>query len=156
MKHVFNIVLKLNNNIWKNYKIIFCSKKWGRNQWFCSRKESSKSLKKSFLKKNLPAHFCGYDLQNPVRNWFFLNKWFSRYLSFGEFKVPKIALHNKIINKTWQIKNEENSAHGFGDNYLTNHLIKFLKDRIKPWRVGALRVCTGYNFFKRKSLVRAV
>ena len=31
----------------------------------------------------------------------------------------------------------------FGGNYLTNHLVKFLQDRIKPWRVGALRVCTG-------------
>ena len=62
-------------------------------------------------------------------------------------RFPKIVLHNKITNKIWYIKNQENSAHGFGDNYLTNHLVKFLQDRIKPWRVGALRVCTGYNFF---------
>ena len=55
---------------------------------------------------------------------------------------------NKITNKTWQTKNQENSAYDFGENYLTNHLVKFLQDRIKPWRVGALRVCTGYNFIK--------
>ena len=44
-----------------------------------------KNIKK---KKNHPAYLCGYDLQNGVQN-FFLNKWFLRYLSFGDFKVPK-------------------------------------------------------------------
>ena len=43
----------------------------------------------------------------------------------------------------------------FVDSYFTNHVAKFLQDRIKSWKVGALRVCTGYQFFKRKSLVRA-
>ena len=52
-------------------------------------------------------------------------------------------------------KQQENSVHGFGDNSLTNHLVKLLQDKIKPWRVGALRVCTDYHFFKKKSLVRA-
>ena len=61
-------------------------------------------------------------------------------------RFPRIALHNNSTNKTWQTKNRENSAHSFGDNYLTNHHTKFLQDRIKPWRAGALRVCTGYNF----------
>ena len=48
------------------------------------------SLRKKNLKKNknLSAYLCGYDLQNHVRK-FFLNKWFARYLSFGDFKVPK-------------------------------------------------------------------
>ena len=46
----------------------------------------------------------------------------------------------------WLTINQENSAHHFGDNYLTNHLIKYLQDKIKPWRVGPLRVCTGYHF----------
>ena len=55
-------------------------------------------------------------------------------------RFQKIALHNKIINKTWSTKNQENSTHCFGDNYLTNHAIKFLQDKIKPWRVVALRV----------------
>ena len=35
-------------------------------------------------------------------------------------------------------KNHENLARRFGDNYL--------QDRIKPSRVRALRVCTGYHF----------
>ena len=38
----------------------------------------------------------------------------------------KLVLHNKIMNKTRSTKNQENSAHGSGDNYLTNHLVKFL------------------------------
>ena len=67
-----------------------------------------------------------------------------------------MALHNKIINKTRLTKNQENSAHRCVDNYLTNHLAKFLQDRIKPWRIRALRVCTGYHFFKRESLAWAL
>ena len=64
-------------------------KKRGPNQWFYSHKKSSKSLKKIFFeKKFLPAYLCRYDLQNGV--WkFFLNKWVSRYLSWGDFKIPK-------------------------------------------------------------------
>ena len=69
-------------------------------------------------------------------------------------KFPNIVLHNKIIDKTRSTKNKENSAHCFGDNYFTNYFVEFLQDKIKPWSVGALRVCTGYHFFKRKSLVR--
>ena len=106
--------------------------------------------KKIFRKKNSFSLF--------VQIWsskrcavFFLTKWVSRYLSFGDFKV----LHNKIINKTRSTKNPENSAHRFVDNCLTNHPAKFLQDRIKPGRDGALRVCTVCHFFKRKSLVRA-
>ena len=102
-----------------------------------SRKKLQVFAKKFFEKKNL-AYLCGYDLQNGVRN-FLLNKCFSRYLSFSDFKVPKIVLHNKITNKTWSTKNQESSAHRFGGNYLTNHLVKFLQDRIKAWKVGALR-----------------
>ena len=45
-------------------------------------------LEKIKKKKILPAYLCRYDLQNDVRN-FFLNKWVSRYLSFGDFKVLK-------------------------------------------------------------------
>ena len=41
-----------------------------------------------FLKNVLPAYLCGYYLQDGVRKYF-LNEWFSRYLSFGDFKVPK-------------------------------------------------------------------
>ena len=63
------------------------------------------------------------------------------------FWFRKTVLYHKIINKTRLTKDLENSAHHFGASYLTNHLAKFLQDRIKPWRVGALRVCTGYHFF---------
>ena len=44
-----------------------------------------------------------------------------------------MALHDKIINKTRLTKNQENSAHRFVDNYLTNHLAKFPQASIKPW-----------------------
>ena len=99
---------------------------------------------KKFFRKKILAYLCRYDLQNGVRK-FFLNKWVSRYLWFW-----KIALHNKIINKTQSTKRQENSAHRFVDNYLSNYHEKFLQDRIKPWKVGALRICTGYHFFLKK------
>ena len=70
-------------------------------------------------------------------------------------RCAETVLHHKIINETRSTKNQENSAHLFKDNYLTNHPVKFLQDTIKPWRVGALGVCTGYHFFLRKLLVRA-
>ena len=75
--------------------LIICSSwgmrmlKWRPNQWFWNREKSSKSLKKTFFeKKNSSSLF--------VRIWsskrcagIFLSGWFSRYLSFGDFKVPK-------------------------------------------------------------------
>ena len=78
----------------------------------------------------------------------FLKNWVSRCLSLSNFKVPKNCSSQKIINKARLTKNQENSAHCFGGNYLTNHFVKFLQDRIKPWRVGTLRVCTGYHIFE--------
>ena len=62
-------------------------------------------------------------------------------------RFRKIVLHHKIINKILMTKKQENSAGRFGENYLINHLVKFLQDKIKPWRVGALRACTNYHFF---------
>ena len=53
-------------------------------------------------------------------------------LSFDDITVPKITLHNEMTNKTLTRKDQENSAHCFGDNYLANHLAKFLQYRIKP------------------------
>ena len=47
-------------------------------------------------------------------------------------RFRKIALLHKIINKTRLKKKQENSAHRFEENYLTDHLVKFLLDRIKP------------------------
>ena len=83
--------------------------------------------KKIFQKKILPAYLCRYDLQNGVRNFFSKSMGleifkFSLILSF-----QKMVLHNKIINKTRLTKNQENSAQRFVDNYLTNHLVKFVK-----------------------------
>ena len=111
-------------------------------------------MKKSFFeKKILPGYLCRYDLQNGVET-FFLNKWVSRYLSFGGFKVLKSSSsqksNNKTINKTRSTKNPENSTQRFIGNYLTNHHAKFLKDRFNSEElepvVGALRICTGYQF----------
>ena len=45
---------------------------------FCAKNEAQISS----------AYLCRYDLQNGVRK-FFLNKWVSRYLNFGDFKIPK-------------------------------------------------------------------
>ena len=117
-------------------KLIFCGKKWGPNQWFYSCKKSFKFFEKLFFKKKkfIPPYFCRYDLPNGVQK-FLQNKWVLKYLSFGDFKVLKIVLHHKIINKNRSTKSQENSAHHFVDNYLTNHIAKFLQDRIKPWRV---------------------
>ena len=53
-------------------------------------------------------------------------------LNFGDITVPEIVLHNEIIHKTQTKTYQEHSAHCFGDNYLTDHLVKVLQDRIKP------------------------
>ena len=56
---------------------------------FAVAKEAQSPCKKIFSKKNSFTLFVQiYDLQNGVRN-IFKNKWVSRYLSFGDFKVPK-------------------------------------------------------------------
>ena len=47
-------------------------------------------------------------------------------------RFSKIVLRNKIIDKTQKPKNQENYTQNLGENYLTNHLYKFLQDRIKP------------------------
>ena len=39
----------------------------------------------------------------------------------------KIVLLSKIAGKMRTTKNQENSAHRFGENYLTDHLMKFFK-----------------------------
>ena len=42
-------------------------------------------------KKILPVYLRRYDRQNRERD-IFLKKWVSRYLSFGDFKIPKNSL----------------------------------------------------------------
>ena len=54
----FNIILKLNNRTWKNYKFIFLWKKWGLNKCFCSLEKSSKSLKNFFRKTKFFQLIC--------------------------------------------------------------------------------------------------
>ena len=56
----------------------------------------------------------------------FKNKWVSSYLGFGDFAVPNIVHYKKIINKTRTIKNQENSARRFGENYLSVNVTKIL------------------------------
>ena len=124
----------------KSIKLIFCGKKWGPNQWFCSREKSSKSLKKNLFEKKIFQHVCAYiTFKTVCRNFLKINASRDIYVSVI-LKYRKMVLHNKISNETWPIKNQENSVQHFVENYLTNHLAKFLQDRIKPWRVGALRV----------------
>ena len=94
---------------------------------FAVMKKSSKSLKKNIFRiKNPSSLFLQNDLQKMFRN-----KWVSKYLTLGDFTVPKTALHHKIIKKTRSKKFQENSVQCFGDNYLSNHLVKILQDRIK-------------------------
>ena len=58
------------------------------------------------------------------------------------------------MNKTLTNKNQENSEQFFGENYLTNRLVKFLQDCIKPLRVRDHRVRTGHQFFLTNSLLK--
>ena len=141
MKYVFNSILKLNNNLWRKYKIIFL---WNEMPpklvVFQSWKKLQVLEKNAFRKKIRPAYLC-------VQFIFFeINASPDIQLSVI-LRFRKIVLLHKIINKIRSTKKQENSVHSLEDNYLTNHLVKFLQDRIKPWRVGALRVCTGYHFF---------
>ena len=55
----------------------------------------------------------------------------------------KTVFQNKTINKTRATKSQENSAHHFGDNYQTNHLLKLLQDKIRLLKIEAHRVSTG-------------
>ena len=78
--------------------------------------------------------------------YFLKNKWASRYLSFGDLKVPKITFHNR----TRSTKNHEHSAHRFEENYLTNHLVKFLQDRVKPLKSWSFYSMHWLSLFLKK------
>ena len=99
---------------------------------FCSREKSSKSLKKNFFEKKKKKFFqliCTDKTYKTVCGRFFkINE--SRDINLSAiFRFQKIVLHHNIINKTRSTKIQENSAHHFGDNYLTNHFITFLQDK---------------------------
>ena len=67
---------------------------------------------------------------------------------FGWFQgSQKLLFAIKLSIKLDQQKIKKIPHNRFGDNYLTNHVVIFLQDKIKTWRVGALRVCTGYHSF---------
>ena len=109
-----------------------------------------KVLEKTVFRKKFPLiYLWRYNLQNGVRKFFEINGSWNIQLSVI-LRFRKIVILHKIINRTWLTKKQKNSAHRFGDNYLTDHLVKFLQNRIKPWRVGALRVCRCFpvNFAK--------
>ena len=54
-------------------------------------------LEKKIFQKILSAYLYRQDLQKGARK-FFKNKWVSRYLTFGDFLVPKNC--SSTINKT--------------------------------------------------------
>ena len=86
-----------------------------------------KSLKKIFfffkkIKKFLP----GYWPSKPCAE-FLLNKLVSRYLTFGDFTVPKNCSSQKNIDKTRKIKKKKFSA-----PFWKKLFHKFFQDKIKP------------------------
>ena len=114
---------------------------------FAVVKKTSSSWKNVFSKIKFFQLICAYKIFKTVHGNLY-EKYSSRYNWVSVIlKLRKMVLHNKIIKNIRSTKNQENLAHSFVDNYLTNHLLKFLQDRVKPWRVGAPRVCTGYHFF---------
>ena len=106
--------------------------------FFCAKNNAQigcfaavKSLKKNFffqkkIKEFLPAYWPTRSSKRCAE--LFLNELVSRYLTFGDFTVSKNCSSQKNINKTRKIKNQENSAHSFGKNYLTN----FFKKGLNP------------------------
>ena len=84
-----------------------------------------------FEKKSIQL-ICAETIFKTVRgNFFEING--SRDIQLSVIlRFRKIVLLHEIINKIRLTEKQENSAHSLEDNYLTNHLVKFLQDRIKP------------------------
>ena len=84
-----------------------------------------------FEKKSVQL-ICAETIFKTVRgNFFEING--SRDIQLSVIlRFRKIVLLHEIINKIRLTEKQENSAHSLEDNYLTNHLVKFLQDRIKP------------------------
>ena len=88
-------------------------------------------MKKNFLKKKIFQLICADITFKTVCGNVFEIKG-SRDIEVSVIlKFRKMVLDNKIINKTTSTKYQENSAHRFVDNYLINHLAKFLYNRTK-------------------------
>ena len=95
-------------------------------------KKAPSPWKKFFLKKKYVQRICADKIfKTMCGNFFKING--SRDIEpWVILQFWKIVHLQKIINKSRLRKKEENSAHHFGDNYLTDHLVKFLQDSIKP------------------------
>ena len=90
LKHVFNIVLKLNNHIWKKLQnYFFVEKNEAQTSGLIVAKKAPSLWKKKFLKKKFFQLICADMIFKIMSGNFFLNKWLSRHLSFSDFKVPK-------------------------------------------------------------------
>ena len=132
MKQVVNIVFKLNNHTWNKVQ---------NNFWY---KKNNPSLTGFHLWKKAPSPWknifklkkCSPGLFAHIKSWKrCADSFFKRNGSrddFDDCRIPTIILYNDIIYKTRKKKDQENSALCSADNYLTNDLIKFLQDRIKP------------------------
>ena len=99
---------------------------------FAVVKKAPSPCKNFFSKKKFFQLICADTIFKMVCGKFFkING--SRVIQVSVILMfRKMVLHNKISNKTRLTQNQENSAHRFVDNYLTNHLVKFLQDRITP------------------------
>ena len=105
----------------KNYKI---------RHGFAVAKKAPSLWKKNFSKKNCCQLICVNIIFKTLCGIFFKRN-DSRDTSVSVIlRFRKLVLHNKIMNKTRSTKNWENSAHCLGDNYIKNHLVKFLHDQI--------------------------
>ena len=62
-------------------------------------------------------------------------------------RFRKIVLLQKIINKNRLTKKQENSAHRFGDNHLTDHLVNFCKIGLNPEELELLECEMVITFF---------
>ena len=128
----------------KSIKLIFCGKKIRP----VAVVEKVPSTWKNLCRKKIQL-ICTDKIYKTIGGNFFEINWSRNIWLQLIFWFRKTVLHHKIINKTVSTKNQENSAHHFGDNYLSNHLVQFLQDRIKPWRVGTLRVHRLSLFFNK-------
>ena len=108
---------------------------------------------KRLKKKKKPSSLLLAKIFKKLRGNFFLKKIGQDFNFWWFHGSKKLFFTKKSFTKRERQKNQENSAHGFEENYLAN-LTKFMQDRIKPYKVGALRVGTGYNFFCKKHLVK--
>ena len=116
-----------------------------------SWKELQVLERKNFLKKS-SSLFVRVRPTKRCREFFLIEMRLEKFNCRWFFDSKELFFTIKLLIKLDRQKNQENSAHGYGDNYLTNLLVKFLQDRIKPRRVGALRVCTPTSFnFSRGS-----